>query len=651
MKSTNWKHSIFYLLILLIASCAKVSSPAGGPRDEDPPKVLKSVPLNESVNFNRRSFAISFDEYFVLDKVDQVLMISPPLEKKPVIKIRGKTMVVELDEDEQLKENTTYSFNFLNSIRDLNENNPLENFKYVFSTGDIIDSLSVTGSIYDAFNLEAGEDILVLLHSEMADTVPRTLLPQYITKAAVDGNFRIDNIAGDEYKIYGLKDNNNNKMYDQPSEAFAFLDSSIFVTPENNYIPGRPDSLLVETDSLLISSETSEEDSLALPERPAQRDSLLLQAIPLEEDPEVSTGELIQYDSLMYERIPGREYELFYFIAPGKQLYLSGRERSLPYLLQFTFSLPLDTASVNMQFADVEDEVHYIREISAGRDTFKIWLTDSAFYSRESVTVYLEYPATDTLGQISQFTDTINLRYRAPVQGRRPTGKALSGLTFKTNLSQPAGLRPEENPVFIFETPMRKADTSRIKLFMKSDTLMINRKFDLHRDSVNAKKFNIICRLVPDSSYLLTVDKGAFTDIYDHSNDSTSYNVRVRNPEQFGKLVMNISGYRGMLIVLLMDASEKIVREKKIKLDETKSLEFPYLDSKDYIVKLIFDIDGDGKWTSGDYDLKRQPEPVSYFPKKINVKAGWDMIEDWHIEGIRRKEEAISSTRGAKEKK
>ncbi|MFO7852446.1 MAG: Ig-like domain-containing domain [Bacteroidota bacterium] len=622
MGTERRKISILIISSLLIASCAKVSSPSGGPRDEEPPQVVSSEPENASVNFESKSFEITFDEYFVLDNVDQALMISPPLKEKPEIKTRGKSLIVEMDEDEELNDNVTYSFNFLNSIKDLNENNPITNFKYVFSTGDHIDSLSVTGYIYDAFDLEAGEEILVLLHSQMADSVPRTVLPSYITRALENGKFRIDNIAAGEYKIYGLKDGNNNKKYDPPNEAFAFLDSSIYISPANNYIPHRPDTIPAESDSTLVSVQDT-----------AQIDSENLA------------------DSMIYERIPGKEYELFYFVAPNKQQYLSGTDRPAPYHLQFTFALPVDTSSFKLQFADTEREVQYIREVSAEKDTFRIWLTDSAFYSRELITVYLEHPATDTLGQLQMVLDTIKLRYRTPVRGREARAITAVSLPFTTNLSQPAGLKPGQKPEFVFQTPMLDPDTSLIRLYLKSDTLLEKKEYTVQRDSLNPKKFKLETDLVADSSYVLVMDQGAFSNIYGHTNDSSSYTFKARHPEQFGKLTMNITAYEGDIIVQLMDSGEKLVREEKMTLPDEKSLVFQYLDSKEYIIKVICDIDGNGKWTTGDYDLKRQPEPVSYYPKKINVKAGWEMIEDWALTDLRQKNETISSTRGKVEEK
>ncbi|MGM0667094.1 MAG: Ig-like domain-containing protein [Bacteroidota bacterium] len=666
-----------YLLLLsvsLAASCAKTSSPSGGPVDEEPPRVLDSQPPNGSVNFSSRSFKITFDEYFVLDNIDQALMVSPPLEKKPLVKTRGKTMIVELDEEEELNENKTYAFNFLNSIKDLNENNPLENFKYVFSTGDVIDSLSVTGHIYDAYNLEAGEEILLMLHAALPDSMPESTLPDYITRAGENGSYRIDNVAAGEYKIYGLKDDNNNKLYDLPGEAFAFLDSSIYVSPENNYIPVRPDSLVAPADSGLLAPADTAGVGAEEPGPPAdslRKDRPAIDTLgrdPIATDPrqgypqggELPVSAATRADSMKYERIPGKEVELYYFVAERKTQYLTGSSRPQPYLLQFTFAIPVDTSSIEVNFIESGNDeeytgldVDYIREFSAGKDTCRLWLTDSSYYSRERITLLLGHPRTDSLGQLQAVTDTIRLRYRAPAAGRSraPARQQTATLTLKTNISQASGLKPEQNPVFVFDTPMLEPDTSRIKLYLQNDSLEKAMDYRVYRDSVNNKKFIFRTRLDPDSMYVLLVHEGAFENIYGLTNDSLNYKFRVRNPEQLGKLVVNITGFNGNIILQLLDAGENIVIEKKISLPSEGSVEFPYLDSKEYLVKAIFDLNGDGKWTTGDYDKKRQPEPVSYLPKKIDVKAGWEMIEDWHLDGIRKKEEAISSTRGAKKGK
>jgi len=283
MTRQDIKYIILLFVITIVASCAKQSAPQGGPKDKIPPEIVESNPPNKTINFTGNFFEITFDEYFVLDNINRKLMISPPFEEKPEIKIKKKTLYLSFDEE--LKEDITYTFYFLDAIRDLNENNPIENYQYVFSTGNRLDSLSVTGKIFDAESLNPLEDVLVLLYSDSNDTLPETTMPRYITRAREDGSFRIDNIEGGEYSIYGLIDMNNNKIYDLQDEAFSFIDSTINVSITYNYIPPRPDSLFTRA------------------------------------------------DTLKYEHIPGKEYLLFISTSENENQYMSTTDRPSPYML------------------------------------------------------------------------------------------------------------------------------------------------------------------------------------------------------------------------------------------------------------------------------------------------------------------------------
>jgi hypothetical protein len=219
--------SFLIVTIFLIIRCANISAPSGGPKDIAPPVVTKDVPVNGSANFTGNNFTVTFDEYIVLDKISEKFMVSPPLSKNPVISVQGKSLVVEFDE--KLEDSTTYTFYFQDAIRDLNENNPIANYQYVFSTGPVVDSLSVTGNVFNATDLEADPGFLVLMHSQLNDSAPRIELPAYITKTNKDGSFRINNVRPGNYKLYALSDQNNNKLYDPINEAFAFLDTVIEV--------------------------------------------------------------------------------------------------------------------------------------------------------------------------------------------------------------------------------------------------------------------------------------------------------------------------------------------------------------------------------------------------------------------------------------
>ena len=580
------------LLVLLAAACAKqnTSGPQGGPVDEDPPVVVKAVPPNQSTNFTGKTFSITFDEYFVLDNINQKLMVSPPLGVKPEVKVKNKTMVVSFDEE--LRDSVTYTFYFMDAVRDLNENNPIENFQYVFSTGPSIDSLSVTGTVYDAQSLDPAEEIFITLYSNLSDTSFSTILPDYITRAKPDGSFRIDNMAPGEYNIFGLHDLNNNKIFDLPDETIAFTDSAITVTPVNNYIGPMPDTLTSAA------------------------------------------------DSARYLTIPGREYRLFLFTQENSRQYLTGTKRDDPYKLQLTFRQPVDSGQFSLSFIDTL-EVRHLIEHSAGRDTIIVWLLDSAVYSRPRISIAAMIPESDSAGGISLRPDTLDFRYTAPRTQRGRAPAKTPGLLVKDNSGGRSGFKPGRTLAFRFETPLHDPDTSKFEVLMVYDTLLLPVKHRLLRDTTSSKRLYVEGNFRSDSSYMVRYNRGAFTDIFGKSNDSTVIRFKVRNAESFGTLTINLSGYRGNLIVQLLETSGKLVKEDIINIDGSVQVYYPLLEKGEYQLKAIFDLDGDGKWTTGNYELKQQPEPVTFFPTMLEIKVQWDLVQDWLLSGINFKPETM----------
>ena len=218
-------------LLALCWACAQQGSPAGGPRDEDPPVVVESDPPNYSTHFEAKRIEIKFNEYIVLDNVNQELIVSPPMEEKPEVKLKKKTLVIEFEEE--LKPYTTYTFNFGSAIKDLHEGNKLLNFEYVFSTGDVLDSLSVRGTLKYAEDLTQPEEpISIMLYNDLRDSVPITEIPLYVGRSDDSGVFSVNNLRADVYKVFALKDGNNNLLFDLPTEEIAFLDTSLIVRAE-----------------------------------------------------------------------------------------------------------------------------------------------------------------------------------------------------------------------------------------------------------------------------------------------------------------------------------------------------------------------------------------------------------------------------------
>lgn len=209
----------------LFAACAKIVTPSGGAVDRTPPKQLKSYPEQNSLNFKEREFVIEFDEYIVLDNVNQNLLVSPPLKVKPEVNAKLKKVYVKgLD---SLAENTTYIFDFGNSICDFNEGNRLNGFKYSFSTGDYIDTMIIEGRVLEGFTMKPIADKYVML---CKDTLFSSLYDNdcaYITKTDSNGWFAFSNIANSDYRVLVLDDKNQNKRYDLPTESIGFSEYAV----------------------------------------------------------------------------------------------------------------------------------------------------------------------------------------------------------------------------------------------------------------------------------------------------------------------------------------------------------------------------------------------------------------------------------------
>ena len=216
--------SSFFLA--LVFSCAEPRAPEGGPQDLQPPRIhpKKYSTPNPSTNFKDNQIILTFDEWVKLQAAYTQVVISPPLENRPEIKIRNKSVVVKWKE--ALKDSTTYIINFGDAVRDITEGNIAPNLKMVFSTGPYLDSLSCSGQIIDARTRAPKEEVWVMLYQNLADSMPKKEKPFYFTKTDKQGNFRLDYLKEGRYRIFALEDKNRDYKYNQNNESIAFLDSS-----------------------------------------------------------------------------------------------------------------------------------------------------------------------------------------------------------------------------------------------------------------------------------------------------------------------------------------------------------------------------------------------------------------------------------------
>ncbi len=228
---------ILIVVYLFLYACANVGSPSGGPRDETPPVLdtLRST-KNFQTNFQKQRITLVFDEFIDLKDVFNQVVVSPPLAKRPIVTKKKKTIQFDFDKDEVLRSEATYTINFGEAVRDYNEGNVTPDLRFVFSTGDFIDSLEVSGKIVDALTGEPSEGVLLMLYDNLSDTVVRTERPFYFAKTEENGQFTIGNVKSDTFKVFALFDSNLNYRYDQESELIGFPDGNIYLSGDSNII-------------------------------------------------------------------------------------------------------------------------------------------------------------------------------------------------------------------------------------------------------------------------------------------------------------------------------------------------------------------------------------------------------------------------------
>lgn len=228
MTKQVFKILFLFLSALIFDRCAQVGQLTGGARDTVPPKILEAIPANQSVNFNSSVVILRFDEFVQLSDLTNQLIVSPKLATTPEIEADGKKIKITVKKEDLLP-NTTYRFYFGQSIVDMHEGNPIQNFEYIFSTGQYIDSLKITGKVLEAFNNKASGNILVALYNnkETTDSLPYLKTPEYLSRTNDNGNFAFNNLPYASFKAYAFTDKNKNYLYDGETEKIAFIDSTL----------------------------------------------------------------------------------------------------------------------------------------------------------------------------------------------------------------------------------------------------------------------------------------------------------------------------------------------------------------------------------------------------------------------------------------
>ena len=575
--------SFFYLIFY--TSCANIGSPSGGPKDSIPPVVVKTIPELRGTNFKGSDIRFTFDEFITPEAISENLVVSPPMKKKPVIKMKGKTLIVEFSED--LRKNATYSMDFKDAVADNNEKNPIENFRFSFSTGTSFDSMRVSGYVKNALTLEPVDKSLVLLHRQKDYTAFIDSIPDYIGITNKEGFFMIDNIAPGEYRLYALTDTDNSLTYNSNSELIAFADS--IIVPSANYVV-RTDTIVKGQDTLVVTGHT---DYL-----PKTQHLMMFEEIKFD-----------QYlDS--YKRTQANKCDFFF-----KETLSDS----------FRVKLLKPVPSVNWSFI----------EQNLKRDSITVWLTDTLISNRDSLKFELQYEALDSLKQMVVKHDTLEMIYAVPKAPKTKRKKnevpEIQTINFIHNINSSAHDIYQRIQLEAPE-PLTSFETSKVRLYSMVDTVKTQIPIVVEKDTNSIRKYFIEHHWTPNSNYVFQIDSAAARNIYGYPNNKIEQKFRTQKEDYYGKIFLDITGLKEPAIVQLLsnDKDEKI--RQKIQILGDAKIEFPYLKPEKYKIRLILDANKNGKWDTGFLAGNLQPEEVVYFPKVIKLKSNFEFKESWKIE-------------------
>jgi hypothetical protein len=597
------------ILFTVFIQCAKVGSPTGGPKDEKPPQVTESKPLNKEKNWKSKEIEITFDEFIALKNLNDELIISPPLKEKPVTRIRNKTLVIDLNEE--LRDSTTYTLNFGNAIADNNEGNVLTDFEFVFSTGPVVDSLSLTGVALNAFNLSPEkEKVAVMLFDNLCDSAPYKDLPLYVTRTSPEGKFAINNIRPDTFKLFALKDGNNNLKFDVPDEMIAYSDTTIIISP------GRVQKTSFVKDTSLVKPKSN---------------------IPVKKT-------LIKSDSIAHDTLKPAVRELyavntslFLFTEEDLRQNIVSKERAQREMFTFAFSRPLFD-SIRIKPLDFTADRWYLQEISMNKDTVRFWITDTTLIKRDTLTLAVAYTTIDSAKNFITRTDTAMLRFREKtaksVFGRKAKekvpGEDKNFLTLSVNLRPRAIIDLNQTIRFTSPRPVASFDVRKFSLTRFEDSLQYPQKIDLIKEPSELYSVRFAVAWMENTSYKLFVEPGAISDIYGKTNDTVEIAFKTQESDYYGKIILSPESRVFPLIIQLMDEKETMVSQKV--LDESGRIIFDYLAPKKYRLKAIADVNKNKKWDTGNYLDHVQPEKVFYYPGALDVRSNWDLDITWNLD-------------------
>lgn len=618
-----------YLLVSLFYACANIGNPNGGPYDEKPPKFVSSKPAMNQLNFKGKNIEVLFDEFISVDNPSENVIVTPPQKQSPIIQAIGKKINVELRDT--LKENTTYTIDFTSSVADNNEKNVLENFSFAFSTGDVLDTMQISGFLYDARELEPVQKMIVGIHNDLSDTAFTRTPFLRTSKTDEKGHFVIHNVAPGSYHVFALEDKNRNYAYDKNAdESLAFLDSIIIPSCERKIVP---DSIWKDT--IINKIDTVVFDSIAMVEK-----------------------------TIFYPN----DLILWYFkdsIAPRQRMLRP--ERPQDYIFTLKFNAPLDTFPypVPLNF-EVPDSAWFVTQRGEDPESFAInyWVLDSMIYNIDTLMVEVTYwKNNDTVPDLLELqTDTLSLVNKEAAQKKKEKKKKAPKVrktapkdSLKTDSVPPppppvplkmainpsGSLNPYDVITIVVAEPVLDVRKEFFRLEIGVDTLWEETDFEFETDSVRAMTYIIKRPFKYEERYRLTADSALLKGVYGHVNDSTTVTLTVKGEKEYGHLSVAVKGLPVLeddssavipAFMELLGSSGAPVRKATV---ENGVALFRDMPAEKYYARITFDVNGNGVWDAGSYEERKQPEKVVYFMKQFEIRQNWKIEETWDVSSAR----------------
>jgi len=545
--------------------CANTTTPpSGGAKDTIPPVITKVYPLPGTVNVptHKTKVRFWFDEYVKIKDANGIFL-SPPLEKKPKAVIRGKSVEVTFESD--LDSNTTYTLDLTGAIADNNEGNIFQGFTLVFSTGEKIDSMCMTGMVQDCNTLMPVKGATVLLYKDHSDSAVLKKRPVAAAKTDDWGYFSLRNIQDTVYRIYAIRDANNNNIYDPESESIAFLDS-VF----------RPRT--VYNDSIYEFKKFDMKDT-----------------------------------ALCLARKTDIELNVFRE-RPSKQ-YIVKKERVGLRTAYLTFMAP-DTRINALRIKGVAAD-KLISQFNPQKDSLELWVNDQRKMP-DTLQLVINYDKTDTLGRLRPTEETVKLaitkEIRAEMMKSSRDRKHEDTIAVMTTTADATSI--EQNGFQIeFKYPIIAEAWDSLK-FRKVNPRQQESfgNINITRDSTNLRKYSIMPTepFQTGYDYYLKIPYRVFQDVNGFYNDSTELKVTLPTDEKLSSITLELSGVHEKYIIdLLTEKRDKIVRTLIV--DKDGPVVFPYLKAGSYCIRMTEDINRNNIVDTGNLLEHKQPEKVRFF--------------------------------------